>query len=176
MSCRPDLLDAHQRGELHGAAAERVVAHLATCSECRAELAWLRAEHRLFAERARRLTPPYVQLAKVRGKVDGALRQRRRAQKRARATRSGGAVLSAFAAVLVAFVVSTLPGPTGEAQLGWLDPATCSSIEQDGTAGGLGAFCVAASGGHELLAAVENEFGACLVATPDALPESGSCR
>lgn len=176
MSCRPDLLEAHVRGELCAAQSAQVAEHLDACTACHEELSWLRTEHRLLAERARHLTPPYLQLANLRAGVDARISQRAREHRRIRFARGGGAVLSAFAAALIAFVIASVPERGGQAELSWLAPETCSSMERGGTGSDLVALCVAASGGHERWAAVENVFDACLVATPHALPGVGMCH
>ena len=174
-ACRMDLLEAHLRGDVHGEALETLVTHLGACAACHQELAWLRVEHRAFADRARDLTPPYVQLAPLRQQVDARIAARAQHHRRARAAKSGGALLSAVAAVLIAVFVS-VPAPSSQQALSWMAPETCSSLEPGAAASGLEAICTAPSTPHELVAAVENQFDACLVATPRWLPSTGLCE
>jgi hypothetical protein len=51
--CSIEELEALVTGKLDGEATQRVTAHVASCEECRQELAWLRAEAELMARRRR---------------------------------------------------------------------------------------------------------------------------
>ncbi|WP_437569229.1 zf-HC2 domain-containing protein [Sorangium sp. So ce542] len=56
--CRPEAVEAYALGELSAAEAAEVEAHLAGCSACAEELAWVRREQALFAARAAEIPEP----------------------------------------------------------------------------------------------------------------------
>jgi anti-sigma factor RsiW len=56
--CRPEAVEAYALGELSAAEAAEMEAHLAGCSACAEELAWVRREQALFAARAAEIPEP----------------------------------------------------------------------------------------------------------------------
>lgn len=137
VSCRPEALEALLRDELDASSAEAVHAHLRGCRSCGLELAWLRAEATLLAQRARRqeLAPALRQ----------ELEHSRRAPARRRVRPLLAAGLAVAACVLLIVPLSRsvapvqAPAPEGGAlaSVDWAAPAT------------------------------EQRFGACLIATPN---------
>lgn len=166
--CQPEQLEAFARGQLPPAEADAVRAHLGACEGCARELAWLRTERELLQARARAKEPHPVHAAMLRRSLEARLARERPAPNRLwrdRAPFAGRAMLSAFAAVLLAFVTASLPSGNSGVSIGIAQAAgsSCVSMEVAG-------FCPPPSEPQELMAAVEDQFDACLVATPRTGP------
>jgi anti-sigma factor RsiW len=173
-SCREQDLDALLTGELSLADAERVRAHAETCAACNHALAWLRLERGWMAQRARR-TParPALSFSALEARLAApsaparpapapvaAARRSERATPRQRSDWSHRAMMALGAATAVAFIffgmAQVRPVHSGEEL--W---------SQEVLASGLLQACVDPSG--EAVAALEDRFSACLIASP-ALP------
>lgn len=161
--CLDEHLEAYALGRLNPDEAKAVCTHLELCDACRRELAWLRTEQRLFAERRARTSPHPIQMANLRratlNRVPQALETSHRRERRMKAVSAGRALLSAAGAVLAAFVVAYLPQNPRPLVVASVDGADCRSEVA-------GPFCAPNGGNYERIAAVEDLFDACLVATP----------
>lgn len=169
--CPEEELERYARGAQSTEEAERLRAHLSGCPRCAREVAWQRLEQRLISERARRELPHPLELARLRratlGRIPEAMAAAHRREFKGRAVSAGRALLSAGCAVLAAFAIAYLPH--SDAPLPVLDTAAadCMSQEPD-------AFCPPPTSPHERVAAVEDAFDACLVATPHLGPGAGN--
>ncbi|MBN1207234.1 MAG: zf-HC2 domain-containing protein [Myxococcaceae bacterium] len=171
-SCREQELDALLAGELSPADAERVRAHAQGCAACAHALAWLRLERGWMAQRARRMP--------ARPALDFSALEARLASAGARPTPAPGAaphraariasprsqwshrgVMAMGAAAAVAFIVFGVGQvrPVSSPEVPWSQEVLVSGMLQ---------ACVDPSG--EAVAALEDRFSACLIASP-ALPE-----
>lgn len=143
--------------------AEAVRSHLGQCAVCAREVAWLGQEQRLFERHAEAQMPPPLKMLALRRSVEAQLPERpvRRLWWRWRPGIPGAAraLVTATAALMGAFFFASLPQlGSGGLALGGVG-SSCVSMDS-------AAFCAAPSAPHELVAAVEDRFDACLVATP----------
>lgn len=172
MACREQELDALLSDELSPAEAERVRAHVDGCAACQHSLAWLKLERGWMAQRARR-TPasPGLDFAALQARLAAASAPVKRepatraAPRRALPNRGewahrGKMMLGAAAAVAFCLfgVAQVRPVTSGEEV--W-------SSQEVVLASGRVLACEDTSG--EAVAALEDRFGACLIASP-ALP------
>jgi anti-sigma factor RsiW len=173
-SCREQDLDALLAGELSLADAERVRTHAEACTACNHALAWLKLERGWMAQRARRMPArPALNFAALEARLAAASaparpvpapvaapRRSERATSRRRSDWSHRAMMAVGAVAAVAFiffgVAHVRPVHSGEEL--W---------SQEVLASGLLQACVDPSG--EAVAALEDRFNACLIASP-ALP------
>jgi anti-sigma factor RsiW len=164
--CREQELDMLLAEELSPADAERVRAHVEGCAACTHALAWLRLERGWMAQRARRLPArPALDFSALEARLAAANPAPRPVAEPRRAVRStphrgqwshrGMMAMGAAAAVvfMVCGVVQVRPVNSFE-----------ESWSQEVLASGLLLACVDPSG--EAVAALEDRFGACLIATP----------
>lgn len=161
MACRERELDALLAGELSAADAERVRAHAEACAACHHALAWLKLERGWMAQRARRMPArPTLSFAALEARLAAAPRRPERATPPHRSGWSHRTMMALGAAAAMAFVLfgvaQVRPVPPGEPL--W---------SQEVLASGLLQACVDPSG--EAVAALEDRFNACLIASP-ALP------
>ena len=103
--CDKDQLIAAARRELSPARVVEVETHAADCAECKAELAWLRAERTLLQRRAGEVTMPAGQWGKIADRI-GTRAEREAAPPARRPSRlawlaGGGALLVAAAAAML---------------------------------------------------------------------------
>ncbi len=96
------------RGEVSGEAAERLEAHAAGCPACARELAWLRTEARLFAERQPETEVPSEVWQTIERRL--VLGQEQRRQSRQTWFRVGGLLTAAVAAALLLVLPRLHPG------------------------------------------------------------------
>lgn len=177
LACREQELDALLAGELSPADAERVRAHAQGCAACSHALAWLKLERGWMAQRARRMPArPGLDFAALEARLARAdtnasarptpvlaaakRRETRATPRRTEWSHRGMMAMGAVAAMAFIFfgVVQVRPvNSTGEVL--W---------SQEVLASGLVQACVDPSG--EAVAALEDRFNACLIATP-VLPE-----
>ncbi len=113
--CDKDQLIAAARRELSPARVVEVETHTADCAECKAELAWLRAERTMLQRRAREVELPPGQWGKIADRI-GARAEREAAPPVRRSPRlawlaGGGALLVAAAAAMLLFVLPARQGP-----------------------------------------------------------------
>jgi anti-sigma factor RsiW len=169
--CREQDLDALLAGELSLADAERVRAHAETCAACNHALAWLKLERGWMAQRARRMPArPALSFEALETRLAAATaparpapapgaasRRTERATPRRRSDWSHRAVmaLGAVAAVAFIFFSVTQVRPVHSSEEMW---------SQEVLASGLLQACVDPSG--EAVAALEDRFSACLIASP----------
>jgi anti-sigma factor RsiW len=125
--CDPERLEQLVLGELSPAQAELVTAHARTCDDCAAEIALLRRERAVFAERASVLA----------GAVPASATDVQRPVRKARfpwAPAAAGVVLALAAAFLLALRLPSLSTPREPAAalpIG-ADPAAQEMCEDDG--------------------------------------------
>jgi anti-sigma factor RsiW len=173
-SCREQDLDALMAGELSLADAERVRAHAEACAACNHALAWLKLERGWMAQRARRMPArSALNFAALEARLAAASaparpvlapvavsRRSERTTPRRRSEWSQRTMMALGAVAAVAFiffgVAQVRPVHSGEVL--W---------SQEVLASGLLQACVDPSG--EAVAALEDRFNACLIASP-ALP------
>jgi anti-sigma factor RsiW len=169
-ACREQVLDALLAGELSAAEAERVRAHAESCAACQHALSWLKLERGWMAQRARRPSArPALDFSAVQARLEAksasttrpSARPVRDAPPRTHWSHRGMVVMGAAAAV--AFLLFGGGQP--------VSPSSYSGEEiwssQEVLVSGLPQACMDPSG--EAVAATEDRFGACLIATP-ALP------
>ena len=174
LACREQDLAALLAGELALADAERVRAHTEACAACSHALAWLRLERGWMAQRARRMPErPALSFSALEARLAAAKaparpvrapvampRRSERATPRRRSDWAQRAMMALGAVSAVAFiffgVAQVRPVSSGEEL--W---------SQEVLASGLLQACVDPSG--EAVAALEDRFSACLIASP-ALP------
>ena len=170
MRCeRQGELEALGREELDEAgmpAAEGLRAHLAACPSCAEEARWLAAERQLFAQRsAVAAAPPPFAAVMARARGGDVREDRARAARRARV----GVILAAAAALLGFFV--THPGARSREVATEIvaEPAMeLSCFEGQPIAVELEAFVT-----DRAIASVEDQYGACMLATPLARSARG---
>lgn len=169
--CREQDLDALLAGELSLADAERVRAHAETCAACNHALAWLKLERGWMAQRARRMPArPALSFAALEARLAAASapahpapapvvasRRPERATPRRRSDWSHRAMMALGAVAAVAFIVFSVTQvrPVHSSEELW---------SQEVLASGLLQACVDPSG--EAVAALEDRFSACLIASP----------
>ncbi|WP_224247582.1 anti-sigma factor family protein [Hyalangium gracile] len=167
-ACREQELDLLLAGELSPTDAERVRAHAEGCAACAHALAWLKLERGWMAQRARRMPArPALNFAALEARLaakNGAPAPRPMAEPR-RAVRSEPrrphwshrGMMAMGAAAAVAFITFGLAQvrPAHSLEEPW---------SQEVLASGLLQACVDPSG--EAVAALEDRFSACLIATP----------
>lgn len=169
-ACREQALDGLLAGELSPAEAERVRAHAESCAACQHALSWLKLERGWMAQRARRPSArPALDFSAVQARLEGKSPSHERPTPRpARATPqrthwSHRGIVAMGAAAAVAFLLFGGGQP--------VNPSPYSAEEiwssQEVLVSGLPQACMDPSG--EAVAATEDRFGACLIATP-ALP------
>ncbi len=166
LACREHELDALLAGELSPAEAERVRAHADACAACQHALSWLKLERGWMAQRARRpAARPNLDFSAVQARLAAASapspRTSRTAPQRGHWSHRAMAALGAAAAV--AFLVLGGRQPTSPAHYAGEEPWSSQEV----LVSGLPQACMDPSG--EAVAATEDRFGACLIATP-ALP------
>lgn len=165
--CLGEHLEGYVEGALPSAEAEAVFAHLRQCDRCTKEVSWLRTERRLLSDCSAREPVTTFELGRVRRHVLRRVPQiqaiTHRRQMKERAFGAGRALLSASAAVVLAFVFASLPPRSEPLALASLAEADCMSREI--------AFCGPPTSAHERVAAVEDAYDACLVATPRQGPD-----
>jgi anti-sigma factor RsiW len=167
MRCeRQREVEAWVLGELDDARTAEARAHVAACADCAEEARWLSAERQVFAQRsalAAPAPPPFAAvMARARREGDEGTRPARRAWV--------GAALAA-AAALVVFVTGAVPrGPHGEAapEIAADPPMELSCFEGQPVAVEREAFVT-----DRAIATVEDQYDACLLATPLARPSRG---
>ena len=171
LACREQELDALLAGELSRADAERVRAHAEGCAACTHALAWLKLERGWMTQRARRM-PARASLSFE--ALEARLAAAKQAPARPESTRvpeprraertparrsnwSYRGVMALGAAAAMAFIVFGVvqARPVNAPEELW---------SQDVLASGLVQACVDPSG--EAVAALEDRFSACLIATP----------
>ncbi len=174
-SCREQDLDALLAGELSLADAERVRAHAEACAACGHALAWLKLERGWMAQRARRMPErPALSFAALEARLAAAKaparpvhapvavpRRPERTAPRRNSDWSQRAMMAMGAVGAVAFIffgVAQQVRPVNSGEELW---------SQEVLASGLLQACVDPSG--EAVAALEDRFSACLIASP-ALP------
>jgi anti-sigma factor RsiW len=175
LACRELELDGLLAGELSAAEAERVRAHAEGCAACQHKLSWLKLERGWMAQRARRPEArPALDFSAVQARLKaqaagvrapqasvGRARPGRAAPRRGEWSQRGMLAVGAAAAVALLLFGTGQPG----------SPVPYSAEEpwssQEVLASGLLQACVDPSG--EAVAALEDRFGACLIASP-ALP------
>ncbi len=111
MTCNEDDLVALARDELPPVRAAEIEAHVARCPGCEGELAWLRAEAKLFARRpGRDARPPATQWAAIADRivVEGERAAARRKRRRGWIGAGAGAAI-AVAAVAVRLLLPQAP-------------------------------------------------------------------
>jgi anti-sigma factor RsiW len=172
LACREQELDALLAGELSPADAERVRAHTEGCAACTHALAWLKLERGWMNQRARRKPErPSLSFEALEARLAAAKAPARpapvavpRRSERATPRRSDWSyrgVMALGAAAAVAFIffgVGQQVRPMNSPEELW---------SQEVLASGLLQACVDPSG--EAVAALEDRFNACLIASP-ALP------
>lgn len=150
-------LEAHALGQLPGAEADDVRAHLQGCAACAAEASLLAAERRLFTQRAALPAPAPPPFAAVLA----------RSRQGSAAGRDGSrarlwSALAAAAALLGIYAGSRGPAPARD-EIGApaivAEPASRGETCED-------LALLSANG----VARAESDYGACLVATPAAAP------
>lgn len=161
MSCPTfDILEAHARGELDPPEKSSLRAHLAGCAACAREAAALAAEQRLFAGRADHLAP---ELAGALPSFDALLaRARAESVPDRRSRRAAWASFGLAAAAAILGLLYALRSP---------EPSPAASAAED-----IGPDLACFDGEPALedephlldnaIASVEDEYSACLVATP----------
>lgn len=150
--CRESELDALLAGELSPEQAERVRAHAATCGPCSQSLAWLKAERRWMAQRARRQpSRPALRFSALEARLQPPAP--RRAPRWADLGRM--AVGAAAAVTFVALSLIPRPGPPSLSEEHWGEELV-SVARVDA--------CMDPS--IEAVARVEASVGACLLASP----------
>jgi anti-sigma factor RsiW len=149
--CRESELDALLAGELSAEQAEHVRAHVATCGPCTKSLAWLKAERRWMAQRARRQpSRPALRFSALEARLPPP------APRRARWAELGRMALGAAAAVtFVALGLMPRPGPPSLSEENWGEELV-SMARVDA--------CMDPS--IEAVARMEASVGACLLASP----------
>ncbi|MBF5045355.1 zf-HC2 domain-containing protein [Aggregicoccus sp. 17bor-14] len=155
-TCYPTRLDRLLAGELSGAQALELRAHLRECGACAHELAWQRQERGLLAQRARGARAAAAARPGLRWE---ALEQRLRqvpARARARWERRGTMAAGALAAMLVA-AFSLVLGAEPLPESSW-------GGELVSRAPGPEAACI--EPGPDAVARHEARFEACLLASP----------
>jgi anti-sigma factor RsiW len=166
LACREHELDALLAGELSPAEAERVRAHAEGCAACQHALSWLKLERGWMAQRARRpAARPALDFSAVQARLAAksapSPRPVREAPQRFHWSQRGMLAMGVAAAVAFFLFGGSQP----------VSPAHYSGEEawssQEVLVSGLPQACVDPSG--EAVAATEDRFGACLIATP-ALP------
>ncbi len=166
-ACREQELDAWLAGELSPADTERVRAHAEGCAACQHAMAWLKLERTWVAQRARR-TPARTALnfaalearlaaAEARLPVSAPM-GRRATPRRHEGSHRGKLVMGAAAAVAFFLFGMAQVRPVPSLEEPW---------SQEVLVSGRVAACVDTSG--EAVAALEDRFSACLIASP-ALP------
>ncbi|MDY7230309.1 zf-HC2 domain-containing protein [Hyalangium rubrum] len=172
LACRELELDALLSEELSPAEAERVRAHVDGCAACQHALSWLKLERGWMTQRARR-TParPALDFSALQARLAAPSptvppapikesRVRRALARRGEWAHGGKMVMGAAAAVAF-FVFGVTPmRPVPSVDEVW-------SSQEVVLASGPVLACVDPSG--EAVAALEDRFGACLIASP-ALP------
>jgi len=170
--CMIDEIEAYVLGELGGTRAAAVRAHVDACRSCAAELRAVRAERALFAARAE-----HEQASEAPPSFSLVLRRSRGAS-RGPWTRRAGAVglcLAAAAAVTLFFTAGdgddpdaghTLQrqGPSSEAM-----PPEFSCYEGEPVSAEENAYVL-----DRAIVRLEDQYGACLVATPTQGPYPGA--
>ncbi|HEX8705160.1 MAG TPA: zf-HC2 domain-containing protein [Myxococcaceae bacterium] len=164
--CREQELDALLAGELSPAEAERVRAHAESCAACQHSLSWLKLERGWMTQRARRSTGrPALDFSAVQARLAAKSaplpRPVRAAPQRTHWSQRG--MLAMGAAAAVAFLLFGGGQPVSPAHYS-VEEAWSS---QEVLVSSLPPACMDLSG--EAVAATEDRFGACLIATP-ALP------
>jgi anti-sigma factor RsiW len=174
LSCREQELDALLAGELSPADAERVRAHAEGCAACTHALAWLKLERGWMAQRARRtparpalsfsalearLATPGAAARLAPAPVAAPHRPARAHSRRAEWSHRGKMALGVAAATaFFLFGVAQVRRPVSSSEVPWSQEVLASGMLQ---------ACVDPSG--EAVAALEDRFNACLIASP-ALP------
>lgn len=161
--CREQDLDALLAGELSLADTERVRAHAETCAACNHALAWLKLERGWMAQRARRMPArPALDFAALEARLApasgvAASHRPERAAPRRGTGWSHRAMMALGAVAAVAFILFSVTQvrPVHSSEELW---------SQDVLASGLLQACVDPSG--EAVAALEDRFSACLIASP----------
>lgn len=161
--CLGELLESYAQEALPSDDRGAVEAHLSVCEGCRREVQWLRAEHRAFSERAR-LDPPALKMKAVRRDLMKRIQPvEQRFLWRQRLLGASRTLVSAGAAVVLAFVFASRPISPTESEAIAAFGSGCMSMEVSG-------FCAPPSETHELVAAIEQAYDACLLATPRSGP------
>lgn len=171
LACREQELDALLAGELSLADAERVRAHTEGCAACTHALAWMKLERGWMTQRARRMPArPSLSFEALEARLAAAKQaparpestrvpEPRRAERTPprRSNWSFRGVMALGAAAAVGFIVFGVvqARPVNAPEVLW---------SQDVLASGLVQACVDPSG--EAVAALEDRFSACLIATP----------
>jgi len=161
LACREQELDALLAGELAPADAERVRAHTESCAACTHALAWLKLERGWMTQRARRgPARPALSFDALEARLAAAPVAVARHSERATPRRSdwsyrGVMALGAAAAVAFIFFGVVQVRPVNSPEELW---------SQEVLASGLVQVCVDPSG--EAVAALEDRFSACLIASP----------
>jgi anti-sigma factor RsiW len=173
LACREQELDALLAGELSPADAERVRVHAEGCAACTHALAWLKLERGWMTQRARRMPArPALSFDALEARLAAAKaparpapapvavprRSERAAPRRSDWSYRGVMALGAAAAVAFIFFGVVQVRPVNSHEELW---------SQEVLASGLVQVCVDPSG--EAVAALEDRFRACLIASP-ALP------
>jgi anti-sigma factor RsiW len=173
LSCREQELDALLAGELSPADAERVRAHAQGCAACSHSVAWLKLERGWMAQRARRMPArPALDFSALQARLASSASARpapapvatphRASRNPLRGQWSHRGVMAMGAAAAVAFIIF------GVTQARPVHSSSEVLWSQDVLVSGVLQACVDPSG--EAVAALEDRFSACLIASP-ALPE-----
>lgn len=160
LACREQELDALLAGELSLADTERVRAHIEGCAACTHALAWLKLERGWMTQRARRVPArPALSFEALEARLAAAKQAPARPESARRSNWSYRGVMALGAAAAMAFIVFGVvqARPVNAPEELW-------SRSQDVLASGLVQACVDPSG--DAVAALEDRFSACLIATP----------
>ena len=163
MICPGEQLEAWVRGDLRAEVAAAISRHVERCEACRREAAWLRAEHQAFAARRMVHAPSPGRMLELRRSIERRLEAERRRivplRTRARAARIARAFAPGIAAVLLALVLASILR-SGDPVFAF-GGSSCVSMEMQ----------VASDG---IVAPEEEQFGACLMASPRVPPGSSA--
>ncbi|WP_224369183.1 anti-sigma factor family protein [Hyalangium versicolor] len=170
LACREQELDMLLAEELSPTDAERVRAHVESCAACAHALAWLKLERGWMAQRARRMPArPALSFEALEARLAteaepvrpmaARMAEPRRAarptQHRAQWSHRGMMAMGAVASVAFMLFGVVQVRPVRSLEEPW---------NQEVLASGLLLACVDPSG--EAVAALEDRFGACLIASP----------